>query len=369
MTDDYQTPGEAIKAEMERRGWNQADLALILGRHRPEISHLLRGVRGVSPEMAVRLSAALGHTPEYWLRLDAGRQLSTTPREVAESVRKRARLYDLAPIKEMQRRGWLDETDDMEELERDILGFYGLRDLTSDPVIGLSARKRDAPAPLSKEQRAWAFRAKQIASAFPTPAYDERSTDKLIAKLRRLAAYAEEARHVARVMAEAGIRLVVVEPLAGGSIDGAAFWLDERTPVVVLSLRFDRIDAFWFTLLHEVEHIRNRDAWSIDVDLVGDRSRTSVDEIEQRANEGAAANLIPREEIESFIRRVSPLYSKERIVQFAHRMQIHPGIVVGQLQNRGEIKYSANREMLAKIRGPVLSTAIADGWGQSVGMI
>jgi HTH-type transcriptional regulator/antitoxin HigA len=64
--------------------------------------------------------------------------------------------------------------------------------------------------------------------------------------------------------------------------------------------------------------------------------------------------------------RVSPLYSKTRIIQFAHTIQIHPGIIVGQLQYRGEIGYSANREMLVKIRDIVIDSALTDGWGRSV---
>ena len=70
--------------------------------------------------------------------------------------------------------------------------------------------------------------------------------------------------------------------------------------------------------------------------------------------------------MDSFIRRVGPLYSKQRIVQFAHRVKIHPGIIVGQLQNRDEIGYSANREMLTKVREVVAQTALTDGWGRTI---
>jgi HTH-type transcriptional regulator/antitoxin HigA len=105
----------------------------------------------------------------------------------------------------------------------------------------------------------------------------------------------------------------------------------------------------------------------VDSDILGDDAPVLVeDESERRANDQAAAALIPRSEIESFIRRVGPLYSKTRIVQFAHRIKIHPGIIVGQLQHRKEIGYSANREMLVKIRETVVETALTDGWGRTI---
>src|SRR5262249_59975483 len=88
--------------------------------------------------------------------------------------------------------------------------------------------------------------------------------------------------------------------------------------------------------------------------------------IEQRANAEAANTLIPTSEMDSFIKRVGPLYSKERINQLANRLKIHPGIIVGQLQHRHEIGPAANREMLVKIRHFVTPVAVTDGWGNTI---
>jgi len=89
--------------------------------------------------------------------------------------------------------------------------------------------------------------------------------------------------------------------------------------------------------------------------------------VEARADSEAANMLIPREQLNSFITRVGPLYSKDRINRFANRIGIHPGIIVGQLQYRKEIPYSANREMLAQVREIVIQEALTDGWGKTVG--
>jgi HTH-type transcriptional regulator/antitoxin HigA len=63
------------------------------------------------------------------------------------------------------------------------------------------------------------------------------------------------------------------------------------------------------------------------------------------------------------------MYSKARINQFANRIKMHPGIIVGQLHHRGEVRAAAHRGLLVKIREHVLTTAIVDGWGCSTGMI
>jgi HTH-type transcriptional regulator/antitoxin HigA len=70
--------------------------------------------------------------------------------------------------------------------------------------------------------------------------------------------------------------------------------------------------------------------------------------------------------MDSFIRRVGPLYAKERIIQFSHKMKIHPGIVVGQLQNRKEVGYASSRDLLVKVRELITATALTDGWNQTV---
>ena len=103
----------------------------------------------------------------------------------------------------------------------------------------------------------------------------------------------------------------------------------------------------------------------IDNGIVGDEppSAGETPECEQVANDFARDNLIPQNEIDSFIARVRPLYSRVRINQFANRIKIHPGIIIGQLQRRGEIKYSQGRDMLVKVRDLVTTSAVTDGWG------
>ena len=79
---------------------------------------------------------------------------------------------------------------------------------------------------------------------------------------------------ITKLLADAGIRLVILESLPNTRIDGACFWLDRNSPVVVLSLRYDRIDGFWHTLFHELGHVKNRHGLTayepIDISLVGD---------------------------------------------------------------------------------------------------
>ncbi len=361
-------PGEFIRDELEARGWTQTDLAEILGRPLKAVSEILMGKRAITPETAKGLGEAFGVDPQFWMNLESVYRLSRVKEEGGE-VARRAKLYAAAPVKDMIRRNWINEADDVAGLEAEVLRFFAVDSV--EMIVSLSAealaRKSTSDEETTAPQRAWSFRARQVASTLEVPPYREGEFDQLIAELLRLTAGEQEVRRVPRVLAEFGVRFVVVEHLPRTLIDGAALWLDQGSPVVALSIRRDRIDSFWFTLFHELGHIRHRHRPRIDsgIDRDGPPPPGDLPDPERIANEFARDHLVPGPEIDSFIARVRPSYSRVRIHQFADRIHVHPGIIIGQLQRRGEIEYSQAREMLVKVRDTVTRSATTDGWGRS----
>lgn len=360
-------PGEFIKTILQERGWTQADLAQIVNRHVPAINEIIQGKRLITSELAVDLALALGETPETWMQRETAYRLSLVSRDDPET-RRRARLFELAPVKEMEKRGWIKPARSIDDLEKELCGFFHVSSLDEEPRIHASARQTFKSDTLTSAQRAWVFRAAHLANLLNVGKFDQKAFEKSLPEIRSLAESDTKTATVPGFLAELGVRLVIVEPLPRSRIDGAAFWLDEKcqeSPVIVLSVRYDRVDWFWHTLAHEIIHIKYGDSRSIDTDLVGESKIHSLDTIEERADREGAEFLVPKEKIDSFIVRMKPFYSKTKILQFSQRIGIHPGIVNGQLQHRKEIPWSANREMLTKIREILVTTAITDGWGKS----
>lgn len=358
-------PSEMLREFLKARGWTQEELGQITSYSVRAISAVAAGSAGVSPEMATSLAAAFGNTAEEWLQAEAAYRLSLVNTDTAE-IKKRAALFSRAPIREMQKRGWIMDTDNVDDLNAELNAFFG----ASDSKWLFVATKRSSKLPtLTNAESAWCYRAKQLASTLLAAPFSYEKISKARQELRRLAAHPKEARHLPKLLAEYGVRFVAIEPLSGTRIDGAALW-DDVGPIMAVSIRHDRVDGLWFTVLHEWSHIRHGDPESVDRDMVDSEDGVTVrlagESFEHRADQEAAAALIPTEEMESFISRVGPLYSKDRIIQFANRIRIHPGIIVGQLQYRGEIGYRSNREQLVKIRDIVVSTALTDGWGHEI---
>jgi len=361
-------PGSLIREAMESRGWSQRDLAIILGRPLPAINEVIKGRRAISPEMAVSLAAAFGIDAARLLHMEADYRLSQLGPHGTE-IERRAKLFEIAPIKYLEKRGWIRKVDTAEELEVELRRFFGVQSLDQPPDVAASFRRTTSDENTSPAQRAWYFRAKQLAQSIEVGPFSDEAFDKGIGKLRRLTGWPEEARRVPRILARMGIRFVVIEPLPHTKIDGVAFWLDSSSPVIALSIRYDRVDSFWHTLGHELSHVKNRDEPVLDTDIVGEARPflAAQNATERRADSDAAAMWLDTAELMSFIRRVGPFYSRARINQFANRLTVHPGLIVGALQFRGELTYKSLRDTLVKIRAAAISEAVADGWGHVVG--
>ena len=106
------TPGEYIREELVERGWTQMDLAEILGRPPQVVNEIVAGKRSITPETARGLGDAFGTSAQLWMNLEASYQLSRVSAK-DDTVSRRALLYGKAPIKEMQRRGWIETTSNV----------------------------------------------------------------------------------------------------------------------------------------------------------------------------------------------------------------------------------------------------------------
>ncbi len=360
-------PGEFIRDELEARGWTQADLAQIMGRPIRLVNELIAGKKQITPDTARGLAKAFGDDdPLYWMNLDSAYRLANS-QPADESVARRSRLYSRFPVRELMKRNWIEPSENLDVVEHRVCRFYRIKSIEDRPEFAHAAKATQADAEYDERndlQWAWLYRAKELAEATHSSPYSEANLRKALSKLRTLLVAPEELRQVPTILAEAGVRFVIVEFLPGARIDGAAFWLND-TPVIALSIRFDRVNNFWFVLRHEIEHILNRDGQvSIDIELTERlQNKGELPPEEVRANTAAAEFLIPKSELDSFIIRVRPLYSEQRILLFAKRIGVHPGIVIGQLQHRDEVPYTHFHKHLVKVREIVTQTALTDGWG------
>jgi HTH-type transcriptional regulator/antitoxin HigA len=352
-------PGEFLLDELEARGWTQAEFAEIIRRPARLVSEVVAGKRAVTPETARDFSAALGTSAQFWLGLEAAYQSSRlAPADSA--ISREAKLRERFPVRELIKRGWVEGSKSLDVLEGRILKFFDIPSLDS-PIKLAHAAKRNHGAEISMIQLAWLRRVIALASTPLKAPYSQEALRAAIAELETLMVDPESIRHVPKILNSCGVRFVIVEPIAGSKIDGACLWLDDRSPVVALSLRLDRIDNFWFVLRHEIEHILRGDGKHAPILDNSEEENTEL-ECEIAANAAAEDFCVPRNKMTDFIARIDPFFSDERVRGFARLVGRHTGLVVGQLRRRTG-RNNLFAKYLVKVRHHIAPVALTDGYG------
>lgn len=357
-------PGEFLREELEAREWTQQELADILGRPPRLISELISAKRTITPETARGLADAFGTSAEFWMNLESQYQLSKV-KTADNQVARKARLYSKFPVREMLRRGWIQASENIDVFEQRFCGFFNIKNVDAEPELTHYAKKTHEAATVTPLQLAWLFRVRSMAAQQIIPSYSAPKLRSAVDRLATLLMAPEEVRHVPRILSGSGVRLVFVEPMAGSKLDGACFWLDDEKPVIGMTLRFDRIDNFWFVLRHEIEHVLREDGKGGEGPIVDNdvgSPETSISECEKLANAAGAEFCVPAHQMENFIARVQPYFSEKKVLAFAQRIQVHPGLVVGQLQHHLN-RHDFLRKHQVKIRNCLLASADVDGWG------
>jgi len=316
-------PVSAIRFRMDQQNLKPADLIPYLG-SKSKVSEVLAGRRTLSLSMIRRLHEGLG-IPADVLLGESDRRLSH-PLTGTD--------WQVFPLTEMVRRRWFGDAVRSARglLERgdEILGPY-LAPVICTPACAVNLRQSTRSGGLIDENalKAWKARVWHLAERQPIGPYHGKAiTKQFIGEVARLSPLENGPVIAAGLLSRAGIRVVIEPRMPHTHLDGAAMRFEGRPPVVGLTLRYDRLDNFWFTLCHELAHValhlRRDEAASFLDDLeTPDKSRR-----EQEADRAAVNAMIAEADWTAFRRGGVP--KREGIVNFAASVRVHPAIVAGR---------------------------------------
>jgi HTH-type transcriptional regulator / antitoxin HigA len=344
-----QGPGWRIGEELAARGWSQKDLADVLGRPLQAVNEIVNANKQITPETAIQLGKAFGTSAEFWANLEAlYRVRLAKDATVATEVERRSRLYALAPVNDLIRRGWIARVHSIEELERALCDFLGIEDIDQEPTVPVvnlrHTRSRD---PEARAQLAWVKRVEALARIQPVGTFNRARFTKHVRGLFDLADTPAGAARIPTALLELGVHFVVVPHLPKTYLDGAAFRSDGN-PVIALTLRYDRLDHLLFTLAHEAAHVERGDDGVLDAPP--DRTDRSKDAKERAADIKATGWLIEADAYAAFREATADNPTRAQIEAFAERIKRHPSVVVGRLQHDDVISYSQHRWAHVSVR-------------------
>lgn len=368
-TSQFKTPGQLITSLLAEREWSNRTLSVVLAIDEQKVSRLASDRQPMTADIAVLLEEVFSVDASVFLALQCTYDLAKA-RFVAQPDPKRvtrAQLHHGLPLSDMIKRGWINAKDVRDPtVEQELVRFFGANRIEDIEILPHSAKKTEVSAPATPAQIAWLYRVRKIANEMLVSRYSVEALQSAVVKMKALLISPDAARKVPKILAEAGVRYLIVESLPGAKIDGVCFWLNERSPVIAMTMRFDRVDNFWFVLRHEIEHVlqgHGKDKAMLDSDLAGDAAaEIEIADEERIANDAAADFCVPKKMMDAFIARKNPFFHDRDILAFSKMINVHPGLIAGQIRRKTN-NYSKFHNYLAKVRSSVLPNAVVDGWG------
>ena len=327
----YPDPITAIEFRMDQAGLRPRDLVSFIG-SRAKVSEVLSGKRAITMAMARALHEHLGIPADVLLRepeIDLDDPLADIE-------------WSRFPVKSMAKLGWIPDGPDLvgcsEQVMRDLINRAGGMEVAGAALY----RKNDHVRANAKMDpyalRAWCWQILARASEDLPRADYERGTVTLdfLTKVARLSWSEDGPRLAKELLAKNGIPLVIERHLPKTYLDGAALRLGDGRPVIGLTLRHDRIDNFWFCLLHELAHVgRHMDNDSggafVDDFTLRKIDGRREDPREAQADDWAEEALIPRTAWEASAVRDQP--TAMAVMNLANALQVHLAIVAGKVRH------------------------------------
>ena len=323
-------PAGIIQGHIDRFGLDEADLIPILG-SKAVVSEVLSGKREVNLQMARALHEHLGIPAEDLL--EANRFL------YANNPKPDPKDY---PMSEMAKLGWFGKGYRQEDGVRDAIEFLmrsaGIE--TTQHVANVAYRRNDDRRINAKVNpfalQAWCWRVLALTIQDETlPEYVSGTVNEdFMRQIAELSTHSDGPSQAQVRLREAGIGLRTVKHLRRTYLDGAALLATDGRPVIGLTLRYDRIDNFWFTLMHELAHVmlhldEANPVFPDDMSLRG----INLAEGQREADADAAAEnaLIPPREWDAS--GLADRASAADVVSYAQKWHIHPAIVAGRVRH------------------------------------
>ena len=319
MKPDHKSIPEYIRARMDALDLTQRDLIPIIG-SRSKVSEILSGKRDVTMPVARALYKHLG--------VPADILLQDPPNPLEEELD-----YRKFPVREMMRNGWIARSSNP---VRDAQKLIKPLQISAGEVHSVVLpRKNDLNRVNAKLNPyallAWQWRVLADARKKALPDYDRGCiTREFMDRVAEVSCGQRGPLKAQRLLHQAGIAFVIVPHLSRTYLDGVLIKAADERPIIGITLRYDRLDNFWFTLEHELSHLMQVERGLANSHFFDDVSMKASNHVEKEADDIARDILIPPEMWESS--GMDSDASATEVIEFANEIKRHPAIVAGRIR-------------------------------------
>lgn len=341
------SPVEAIEFRMEQSGLKPADLVQYLG-SRSRVSEILSGKRQLTLDMVRALEEGLGIPAKVLIQ---------KPDQGEES---RYQHWDTRTVRTMESYGYFGNKTLKKYSKGELLKeFFGSLGGNLQPVAlfrsGVS--HRSAPRTDTSALSAWMIRVLEKAKKIKTSEkYKHGIIDvAYMRNLMKLSTKNDGPVLACAALRKIGIKVVMERHLPQTYLDGAAILTEKDNPIIGITLRYDRLDNFWFTLMHEVAHVARHYGQDVSVfydEKLLEKGGATISEKEREADEWAEESILPESKWEISNAKITP--SPMAACSLANELGIHVAVIAGVVRFKHQNFFFLNKiinDDFAKVRG------------------
>ena len=282
-------------------------------------------------------------------------QAPSPPSDIATAARKK-QIRDAVgvPLSQLKSRGWIPDTNNLDMIEKAVCELLEVKTPTDTPVFAAAARRSNSQEKITSKQLLWLGRVRRIAEQQEAASFDVEALRTVAARLPREVQHGPKNLHkLPGILAGCGVRLVFLEGLLGGKLDGAVSFIEGNGPVIGLTTRGNRFDTLLYTLLHECAHLTLRhiqEGSAPILDVLEDSGPNHANSDETQADNQAREWLFP-----GGLRLQA--FGSSWIEDTAKRYSVHPSCVIGRLQHDYE-EPALLRARIPKVRDELLAAGL-----------
>ena len=343
-------PGRILESRLKAQEMSQAEFARRCGRSPKLISEIISGKAPLGSDTALQFERVLGVAAEIWVGIERDYQLHRARQDQVEAATIATEWVREFPLGELIKLGCIQKSDSRIDDLSKILAFFGVGSVDAWNLkygsANVAYRRSKTVISDEKALATWRRLGELITDKQECAAYNEEVFRQSVQKIRGLTRMPikEAMAHTIELCNQAGVVFDVAQPLPKTALSGAAWWLNPRKAIILLSARHKSDDHLWFSFFHEAAHVILHSKKTIFMDS----ERDSDCDLETEANRWAKNALVPKREWKNFITGFSG--KVEDVQAFAKEQEIAPGIIVGMLQHEKILAWNRFNSLKAKYK-------------------
>lgn len=335
-------PGYYIEELLEDFSITKKELAQKLGTTVNNLKDIINGKKELSYEIAVKLSVVFETSVDMWVNLN------NSYNQKKSEIEKLAKI-DEDVVRNMDYSFWsilglVPKVNKSIDKASELKKYFGISSLSELSNKDLLVQFRTAVSDINDiniiNANAWVKTAISIGKSIKVEDYNDTKLKRILPKIRNMTLQSTNfVPELKALLGECGVAFVLLPSLKNCGVNGAVTW-DDNKAILALNNRRRYADTFWFSLFHEIGHVLQKQKKLLIISGKSANIFVEVENLEKEADLFAQDTLIPRDEYKSFLSLNS--FELSSIIRFSNNIKIHPGIVIGRLQNDGYIPYRSN---------------------------